>query len=48
VIQFSGYYYEDVLEVTKSNEEKLEKVRGKQEQSEANFSLKYQKEVGFA
>jgi hypothetical protein len=45
VIQFSGYYYEDVLEVTKSNEEKLEKVRGKKEQSEANFSLNTKKKL---
>lgn len=45
VIQFSGYYYEDVLEVTKSNEEQLEKVRGKKEQSEANFSLNTKKKL---
>ncbi|MDG1278417.1 MAG: putative ABC exporter domain-containing protein [Algoriphagus sp.] len=45
VIQFSGYYYEDVLEATKSNEEKLEKVRGKKEQSEANFSLNSKKKL---
>ena len=45
VIQFSGYYYEDVLEATKSNEEKLEKVRGKKEQSEANFSLNTKKKL---
>jgi len=45
VIQFSGYYYEDVLEATKSNEEKLEKVRGKKEQSESNFSLNAKKKL---
>ncbi len=45
VIQFSGYYYEDVLEATKSNEEKIEKVRGKKEQSEANFSLNAKKKL---
>lgn len=45
VIQFSGYYYEDVLEATKSNEEKLEKVKGKKEHSEANFSLNAKKKL---
>lgn len=45
VIQFAGYYYEEVLDATKSNEEKLEKVRGKKEQSEANFSLNSKKKL---
>ncbi|MFC3878748.1 putative ABC exporter domain-containing protein [Algoriphagus namhaensis] len=45
VLQYSGYYYEDVLEATKSNEEKLEKVRGKKEQSEANLSLNTKKKL---
>lgn len=39
VIQFSGYYYEDVLEATKSNEEKLDKVKGKKETGESSYSL---------
>lgn len=45
VIQLAGYYYEEVLDATKSNEEKLEKVRGKKEQSEANFSLNTKKKL---
>lgn len=45
VIRFAGYYYEEVLDATKSNEEKLEKVRGKKEQSEANFSLNTKKKL---
>ena len=45
VIQFSGYYYEDVLEATKSNEEKLEKVRGKKEVSESTYSLNAKKQL---
>jgi hypothetical protein len=45
VIRFSGYYYEDVLEATKSNEEKLEKVRGKKEVSESNYSLNTKKQL---
>ncbi len=39
VLKFSGYYYEDVLEATKTNEEKVEKVRGKKQQSESQMSL---------
>lgn len=45
VIRFSGYYYEDVLEATKSNEEKLEKVRGKKQVSESNFSMNAKKQL---
>ncbi|UZD22337.1 putative ABC exporter domain-containing protein [Algoriphagus halophytocola] len=44
VIRFAGYYYEDVLEATKSNEEKIEKVRGKK-QSESSFSLNTKKQL---
>ncbi|MBB6328835.1 hypothetical protein FHS59_004494 [Algoriphagus iocasae] len=45
VIQFSGYYYEDVLEATKSNEEKLEKVRGKKQVSESSYSMNTKKQL---
>ncbi|MEN2282374.1 putative ABC exporter domain-containing protein [Algoriphagus sp. SE2] len=45
VIRFSGYYYEDVLEATKSNEEKLEKVRGKKQASESSFSVNTKKQL---
>ncbi|WP_026952007.1 putative ABC exporter domain-containing protein [Algoriphagus mannitolivorans] len=45
VIQFSGYYYEDVLEATKSNEEKLEKARGKKEITEDTYSLNAKKQL---
>lgn len=48
VIYFSGYYYEDVLEATKSNEEKLEKVRGKKHASESNFNLNSKKKLDLA
>ncbi|WP_425635924.1 putative ABC exporter domain-containing protein [Algoriphagus yeomjeoni] len=45
VIRFSGYYYEDVLEATKSNEEKLEKVKGKKEVGESSYSLNTKKKL---
>lgn len=45
VIQFSGYYYEDVLEATKSNEEKLEKVKGKKQVGESTYSLNTKKKL---
>ncbi len=45
VIQFSGYYYEDVLEATNTNEEKLEKVRGKKEVDEGTYSLNSKKQL---
>lgn len=45
VIHFSGYYYEDVLEATKSNEIQREKVKGKREVSESNLSLNTKKQL---
>ncbi|TDK49553.1 putative ABC exporter domain-containing protein [Algoriphagus formosus] len=45
VIQFAGYYYEDVLEVTKSNEIQRDKVKGKKEASEATGSLNTKKQL---
>ena len=45
VIRFSGYYYEDVLEATKSNEEKLEKVKGKKQVGESSYSLNTKKKL---
>ncbi|GAB3218103.1 putative ABC exporter domain-containing protein [Algoriphagus aestuariicola] len=45
VIQFSGYYYEDVLEATKTNEDKLEKAKGKQEIGEDTYSLNAKKQL---
>lgn len=45
VIQFSGYYYEDVLEATKSNEEKLAKVKGKKQPGESSYSLNTKKKL---
>lgn len=45
VIQFAGYYYEDVLEATKTNEDKIEKVRGKQGVDEGTYSLNSKKQL---
>lgn len=45
VIRFSGYYYEDVLEATKSNEEKIEKVKGKKQFEESTYSLNTKKKL---
>lgn len=45
VIRFAGYYYEDVLEATKSNEEKLEKVKGRKQVSESTYSLNAKKKL---
>ena len=45
VIQYAGYYYEDVLESTKSNEEKLEKAMGKREITEDTYSLNTKKQL---
>lgn len=45
VIQFAGYYYEDVLEATNTNEEKLEKARGKKEVDEGGYSLNAKKQL---
>ncbi|SDD30855.1 Putative ABC exporter [Algoriphagus faecimaris] len=48
VIQFSGYYYEDVLEATKTNEEQRDKVKGKKETSEGAFSLNAKKQLALS
>ena len=45
VIRYAGYYYEDVLEATKTNEDKLDKVRGKQEVDEGTYSLNAKKQL---
>jgi hypothetical protein len=45
VIQFAGYYYEDVLEATQSNEDQLEKVKGKRSVSEDTYSLNAKKQL---
>lgn len=45
VIQFAGYYYEDVLEATNTNEEKLEKAKGKKEVDEGGYSLNAKKQL---
>ncbi len=45
VIRFAGYYYEDVLEATKTNEDKLEKATGKQEITEDTYSLNAKKQL---
>lgn len=45
VIQYAGYYYEDVLEATKTNEDKLDKARGKQEVDEGTYSLNAKKQL---
>ena len=45
VIRFAGYYYEDVLEATKTNEDKLEKVKGKQTVDEGSYSLNTKKQL---
>jgi hypothetical protein len=45
VIQYAGYYYEDVLESTKSSEEKLEKALGKREVTEDTYSLNSKKQL---
>lgn len=45
VIQYAGYYYEDVLEATKTNEDKLDKARGKQEIDEGTYSLNAKKQL---
>ncbi|SFO61040.1 Putative ABC exporter [Algoriphagus ornithinivorans] len=45
VLDTAGYYYEDVLEATKSNEEQVEKVRGKKETPESSMSLNTKKKL---
>lgn len=41
----AGYYYEDVLEATKSNEKIKETAKGKREASEANISINAKKKL---
>lgn len=45
VVIHSGYYYEDVLESTKSKEEAKEKVKGKKEANESSMSLNAKKQL---
>lgn len=45
VLDSAGYYYEDVLEATKSNEEQQQKAKGKKEVSEGNFSFNSKKQL---
>ncbi|MFN5331850.1 MAG: putative ABC exporter domain-containing protein [Bacteroidota bacterium] len=45
VIRFSGYYYEDVLDATQSNEDRLEKAKGKKEVTEDTYSLNTKKQL---
>lgn len=45
VIQFSGHYYEDVLDATQTNEDRLEKARGKREVTEDAYSLNAKKQL---
>ncbi|MFD2202587.1 putative ABC exporter domain-containing protein [Shivajiella indica] len=45
VLSNAGYYYEDVLESTKSNEEIKEKAKGKREASESSLSINAKKKL---
>jgi len=45
VLSNAGYYYEDVLESTKSNEEIKEKAKGKREASESTLSINSNKKL---
>jgi hypothetical protein len=45
VIQYAGHYYEDVLDSTQSNEDRLEKARGKKEVTEDSYSLNSNKQL---
>jgi hypothetical protein len=45
VIQYAGHYYEDVLESTQSNEDRLEKAKGKKEVTEDSYSLNSKKQL---
>ena len=45
VIQFSGHYYEDVLDATQTNEDRLEKAKGKREVTEDAYSLNSKKQL---
>lgn len=48
VLVHSGYYYEDVLDSTQSNEEVKEKVKGKSQASESTMSLNTKKQLDIA
>lgn len=45
VLSNAGYYYEDVLESTKSNEDIKEKAKGKSEASESTLSINAKKKL---
>jgi hypothetical protein len=45
VIQYAGHYYEDVLDSTQSNEDRLEKAKGKKEVTEDAYSLNSSKQL---
>lgn len=45
VIRFSGHYYEDVLDATQTNEDRLEKAKGKREVTEDTYSLNSKKQL---
>ncbi len=45
VIQYSGHYYEDVLEATQNNEDRLEKAKGTKEVTEDAYSLNSKKQL---
>ena len=48
VIQYAGHYYEDVLDSTQSNEDRLEKARGKKEVTEDAYSLNSNKQLALS
>lgn len=48
VLVHSGYYYEDVLDSTQSNEEVKEKVKGNSQASESTMSLNTKKQLDLA
>jgi len=45
VIQYSGHYYEDVLDATQNNEDRLEKAKGTKEVAEDAYSLNSKKQL---
>ena len=45
VIQYSGHYYEDVLDATQNNEDRLEKAKGTKEVTEDAYSLNSKKQL---
>ena len=45
VIQYSGHYYEDVLDATQNNEDRLEKAKGTKEITEDAYSLNSKKQL---